>query len=701
MMEGTETRVMGKVWSQVAISEERIILLKNLIKIGVGVAEVEELGANIHSKFKSNSFLSRVNDGEIVSKEAIKQIMILKLRDERKHLRDLMRKKKMLREKIEKDMKKNSRPSRRLLQEFRNQSAKVRIEHREKYRQKVEHLKRKYRDSKEELSRKIPEDLTALGGLRIFDPSRYEEIEKEEYDIKIIGDVEINEKELQVLKLHPKFAIPQRLHRGGLDVEEELANSKLRMTVSKELEEKKKAKEHPRVQLVEEITSADDKIEEIEMEAKTRQVFNPIEKEYDERKRRVTDLRECTRVTLPKPLPAAEEAKIELRRNIHTEIFEKFREENCKKTGEQKNNLTKDEQDGLKSLEKKIKDRKVIVIKTDKSSRFAVCSEEAYLRMGRVHTTKDKSISREKLIEVEKLLNNHCVAWGKMWGSGDNHDHRSRIVNSKKTCSENTADMYILLKDHKEGEKTRPIVTGCTSNTLGMSNNVASVLEAIAASEESPFESISSEDMLAKFKQFNNKVLERREKRKNENIDDKKDDEPVEEVEKEDEKLRDKIPCGLLRGLTPETVCQTFQEPAEEVGRSSPRGIARGDTPGLSNQVLEIKNPLERLGERSLDGTGAYDEISRIDHEEVISGESSAPSNAGPPAYPEDETSSSRRNEDIKNMDYDEEDHCIIGCDVVALFPSLTSKKTGEIIRERIIKSKLSFKGFDYQQGRR
>ena len=164
----------------------------------------------------------------------------------------------------------------------------------------------------------------------------------------------------------------------------------------------------------------------------------------------------------------------------------------------------------MKSLEKKIKEKKLIVIKTDKSSRFAVCSEDAYLRMGRVHTSKDRKVDRGELIETEKLLNSHCVAWGKLWRSGDHHDHRGRMINSKKTSSENTADMYILLKDHKEGEKTRPIVTGCTSNTLGMSNNTASVIEAVAASIENPFESISSEDMISKTKDYNRRVLERR-----------------------------------------------------------------------------------------------------------------------------------------------------------------------------------------------
>ena len=69
----------------------------------------------------------------------------------------------------------------------------------------------------------------------------------------------------------------------------------------------------------------------------------------------------------------------------------------------------------MKSLEKKVKERKVIIIKTDKSSRFAVCSEEAYIRMGEVHTSKDKIIEMSELIEIEKLLNAHCVAWSKLW----------------------------------------------------------------------------------------------------------------------------------------------------------------------------------------------------------------------------------------------------------------------------------------------
>ena len=91
-----------------------------------------------------------------------------------------------------------------------------------------------------------------------------------------------------------------------------------------------------------------------EENAKSRQVYDPQTKEYDERKRRVTDLKECSRVTLPKPLNITREAQIQTRREIHSKIFRQYVQENCKKEGEQKTNLTEQEERGLKSLMKRI-----------------------------------------------------------------------------------------------------------------------------------------------------------------------------------------------------------------------------------------------------------------------------------------------------------------------------------------------------------
>ena len=63
--------------------------------------------------------------------------------------------------------------------------------------------------------------------------------------------------------------------------------------------------------------------------------------------------------------------------------------------------------------------------------------------------------------------------------------------------SEQLADLYIMYKDHKEGRKSRPVVTGCNSNTKGFSNSVSDLLESVNKANQDPYECISGEDMLS------------------------------------------------------------------------------------------------------------------------------------------------------------------------------------------------------------
>jgi hypothetical protein len=90
-----------------------------------------------------------------------------------------------------------------------------------------------------------------------------------------------------------------------------------------------------------------------------------------------------------------------------------------------------------------------------------------------------------------------------MWGSGEAHNHRDRIIDSKVVSSEQLADLYLMVKDHKEGNASRPVVTGCNSNTRGFSNSVSDLLESVNKANQTPYESISGEDMLAKVEKYN------------------------------------------------------------------------------------------------------------------------------------------------------------------------------------------------------
>ena len=63
-----------------------------------------------------------------------------------------------------------------------------------------------------------------------------------------------------------------------------------------------------------------------ELEAETRQIYDPINKIFDDHKRRVTDLQECSRFILPKALPTQDEALFEMLRNAIGKIFGEHRD---------------------------------------------------------------------------------------------------------------------------------------------------------------------------------------------------------------------------------------------------------------------------------------------------------------------------------------------------------------------------------------
>ena len=60
-----------------------------------------------------------------------------------------------------------------------------------------------------------------------------------------------------------------------------------------------------------------------------------------------------------------------------------------------------------------------------------------------------------------------------------------------------------MYKDHKNGGGWRPVVSGCSSGTLGLSNLISEIVESLSISVKNPFEVISSCDMLARVEEFN------------------------------------------------------------------------------------------------------------------------------------------------------------------------------------------------------
>ena len=129
---------------------------------------------------------------------------------------------------------------------------------------------------------------------------------------------------------------------------------------------------------------------------------------------------------------------------------------------------------------------------------------------------RDKKLTRKEVMKMEEAINDHTRMLTKAMNIGENHNHLSRIVASKITTSENTAPKYYLYKDHKKVESWRPVVSGCSSNTLGLSNLLSEMIESVAKAVNDPFEVISSEDLLSRVEKFNGLVEQTKKEKYNE-----------------------------------------------------------------------------------------------------------------------------------------------------------------------------------------
>ena len=101
-------------------------------------------------------------------------------------------------------------------------------------------------------------------------------------------------------------------------------------------------------------------------------------------------MKQNTEVYLPWALELEAEAGLEVLRQQWTQCYTGFTKENSNKKKEQKSNLTKDEKEGLESLRKRVAEREIIIVTTDKSGRFSIMDIETYMMAGLKHNKKDE-----------------------------------------------------------------------------------------------------------------------------------------------------------------------------------------------------------------------------------------------------------------------------------------------------------------------
>ena len=277
-------------------------------------------------------------------------------------------------------------------------------------------------------------------------------------------------------------------------------------------------------------------------------------------------------------------------------------------------------------------------MKTDKSGRFVVTTPEEYLKMGEEHTRKDQEVSAERVTEMENTCNSHSTALNLMLNSGQDHSHTERIVKSKNTKSGKVADLTLLYKDHKAGNKTRPVASGNESYNLGLSNTLSEIMEAVSRSKRTPYSVISSEDLLARKSECNRKVMERKSEWLARRV-----------LKFECEK------CEIIEKLHKVEHGNIREECTQMIHDEDYDGLL-----SYCQKVFECET-CEKV---------CYTEMERNDCD--LCG---------------------------KILTKEEMSITMIGSDVVALYPSIQAKSTGLIVRKSIQETELKFEGFDEKMG--
>ena len=509
-IEGISLEKLEKTWKDLAASESRIKMMDSLQKIKVGFNDVEYFNLGLIYNAKT---INCNNYGEKEDRKVVETAMKFKRKDEIKNRKRIVKEKLEISRKIDRSLEMTNNMKKKIMKHLNMTFVEKKKELDEKYTEKVKHLRKKFEKDEEKELDKVPDEMIGTGfeNLTVFDKERYEnEVEVTEIEVVKYGEVEIDDEEEAALKLHPKMALPKRLEEGYMNLQMDLSYTKVRWQLKKDDENKEECIGGMEENKEDEQNNAEKrrKIEENEVEeARTRMVYDSEGRIYDERKQRVTDMKECSRVFLPKPLEVTREAQLEMRREAHAKVSEKFRKENCDERGRQQRTLSVKELRGLKKLEKRKNEGEIVVIMTDKSSKLCIMKREDYLKLGEEHVAKDKEITREDVTGIEKVLNQHALTWIKMWRTGQDHNHEDRIRQSKVSKSENRADLYLSYKDHKKVPgKTRPIATGCSSDTLALSNSVSLLVESLANAEVRKHEIISTEDLLFNGKEHDKAV---------------------------------------------------------------------------------------------------------------------------------------------------------------------------------------------------
>ena len=122
----------------------------------------------------------------------------------------------------------------------------------------------------------------------------------------------------------------------------------------------------------------------------------------------------------------------------------------CDKRGKQEDNLSPQQRLGLDQLQRRIKDQDLVVVLTDKSGKFAICSKEIYRSLGVPYVKGDREIKNKEVTKIQATLKGHSAMVDKILESGKEFRQQERIRKVHVNKTEQIAPAYVMIKDHKK-----------------------------------------------------------------------------------------------------------------------------------------------------------------------------------------------------------------------------------------------------------
>ena len=331
-------------------------------------------------------------------------------------------------------------------------------ERRRKSKEKIHHLERRWvrtrREERRGRTRTDANNNNLLVGVLYKDEDLRRRAEEEGRNLSeleaplVYGGIQPTNQEAAALSLPPKFATFSRVSEEEMEVETELMIAKMKWEL--------RARGERAAEREEEGQAGDERwTEEWERkQLKEREVYCEETNTMDFSNRRVTDIPTCRRTIPPQPLPPEETTILTNLKSRLKGVTKTYVKDRCDRNGNlKKNNLTKEEAEGIKSIKKKVKEEEWVIVQSDKSKRMTANTKQNYLKRLDAHTEGDTDVSLEEEKKIEREMNATTLQLarilrlgGKWNGSGQ---HWQRIKSALRTKSCWIPSLYGLTKDHK------------------------------------------------------------------------------------------------------------------------------------------------------------------------------------------------------------------------------------------------------------